>query len=170
MWTRTACAALLVLLWLPHAHADELDSSAARVFESDSELYRLSLNTGWLELTPAELMAIEGADFATDFYVDWQARQANLRLTGLDSELAIAADLRARRLRLRLAGGHKGALFLRLDSDIALRGKPEIDARLLLAVAGYQLQLDLPRVRVAAKWRRGQLQMEYMVPLIQGGF
>lgn len=168
MWSRPVCAALLALLWIPHARADE--TAAARVFESDSALYRLSLNTGWLELTPAELMAVEGADFASDFYLDWHARQANLRLTGLDGELAIAADLRARRLRLRLAGGHMGTLFLRLDSDIALKGKPEIDARLLVAIAGYQLKLDLPRVRIAAKWRRGQLQMEYMVPLIQGGF
>ena len=164
------------------AHAESAAGAASSVSESgsldfQSSSYQLSLNTGWLDLDlageaggAATVPSWEPVGFESRFYLDIQARQVQMRLASFDNELAIACDLRAKRLRLRLAGGDARGLHIRLDSDVALRGKPEIDARLILALAGRQLTLDLPRVRVGAKWGKRGLQTEVLVPLIEGGF
>lgn len=169
------------------AYAESATGAVSGVSESgsldfQSSSYQLSLNTGWLDLGLAgdgdgaapmapswEPVGFESS-FTLDFDLDIQARQVQMRLASFDNELAIACDLRAKRLRLRLAGGDARGLHIRLDSDVALRGKPEIDARLILALAGRQLTLDLPRVRVGAKWGKRGLQTEVLVPLIEGGF
>ncbi len=137
----------------------------------DAELLQVSLNTGrysFEQLTLDEAEIPEG--FASSFLFDYRARRANLHLSGYSNELAIACDLRRKQLRIRLAGGDTRAFYLRLDSDVALKGKPEIDARLIVAIAGHQMALDLPRVRVNAKWSKGELQTEFLFPLLQGDF
>ncbi|MEM9493328.1 MAG: hypothetical protein AAGC55_29535, partial [Myxococcota bacterium] len=70
----------------------------------------------------------------------------------------------------RLAGGDSRAFYLRLDGDIFLKSKPEIDARLIVAIAGRTMELDLPRLQVDARWRKGGLRTEVVMPLLQGGF
>jgi hypothetical protein len=136
------------------------------------EPYQVELNTGGVTLGTVESVDpdAEDIDFASDFYLDLASRRANLRLAGFDNELALDWDMRARNLKLRLAGGHMGTFFIAIDGDITLRKKPTIDARLILAIAGQKLELDLPKFRVDAKMREGELQMEFVVPLIDGGF
>jgi hypothetical protein len=136
------------------------------------EYYQVELNTGGVTLGTVEAVDpdVEDIDFASDFYLDLASRRANLRLAGFDNELALDWDMRARNLRLRLAGGHMGTFFIAIDGDITLRRKPTIDARLILAIAGQKIELDLPKFRVDAKMREGELQMEFVVPLIDGGF
>lgn len=165
------------------AHAESAAGAASSVSESgsvdfESSSYQLSLNTGWLDLDLAGdgggaapmVPSWDSVGFESSFFLDVKARQVQMRLASFENELAIACDLRAKQLRLRLAGGDARGLHIRLDSDVALRGKPEIDARLVLALAGRQLTLDLPRVRVGAKWGKSGLQTEVLVPLIEGGF
>jgi hypothetical protein len=180
MWPCTVrLAALLgiVLGAMPgQAHADD---GAAEPIEAakleEVEHYDVSVNTPDFRLTTIEPLAIEdGMDdeyaFSSDFSLDIASRKAALRLAGYDNELALAWDMRARHLRVRLAGGHMRTFFIAIDGDVTLRRKPEIDAKLILAVAGQKLELDLPKFRVDAKLRDGEVQMEVVVPLIHGGF
>lgn len=136
------------------------------------EYYQVEVNTPGVTLGTIEPIDPDDADidFASNFYLDLESRRANLRLAGFDNELALDWDMRARNLKLRLAGGHMGTFFIAVDGDITLRKKPTIDARLILAIAGQKLELDLPKFRVDAKMREGELQMEFVVPLIDGGF
>lgn len=138
----------------------------------DVEHYQVEVNTGGVTLGTVEPVDPddEEIDFASNFYLDLESRRANLRLAGFDNELALNWDMRARNLKLRLAGGHMGTFYIAVDGDITLRKKPTIDARLILAIAGQKLELDLPKFRVDAKMREGDLQMELVVPLIDGGF
>lgn len=180
MWPCTACLAALmgiVLGAMPgRAHADD---NAAEPIEAakleEVEHYQVSINTPDFRLTTIEPLVIDDRmddeyAFASDFSLDIASRKAALRLAGYDNELALAWDMRARHLRVRLAGGHMRTFFISIDGDVTLRRKPEIDARVVLAIAGQKLELDLPRFRVDAKWRDGDVQMEVVVPLIQGGF
>lgn len=156
----------------PKAAPDAPPDAPIEAAKLEVEHYQVELNTGGLTLgtvEPADPDA-DDVDFASDFYLDLAARRANLRLAGFDNELALDWDMRARNLRLRLAGGHMGTFFIAIDGDITLRRKPTIDARLILAIAGQKIELDLPKFRVDAKLREGDLQMEFVVPLIDGGF
>lgn len=176
----TACLAALlgsVLGAIPgRAHADD---NAAEPIEAakleEVEHYQVSLNTPDFTLTTIEPLAPEDEiddeyAFASDFSLDIASRKAALRLAGYDNELALNWDMRARHLRVRLAGGHLRTFFVAIDGDVTLRRKPEIDAKLIVAVAGQKLELDLPKFRVDAKLRGGEVQMEVVIPLIQGGF
>lgn len=182
MWPFPACLAALALVALSGpARADEGDRSAepsepiqAAKLE-EVEHYQVSINTPDFRLTTIEPVVLDdgfddGDAFASDFSLDLASRKAALRLAGYDNELALAWDMRARSLRVRLAGGHLRTFYVAIDGDVTLRRKPEIDARLILAIAGQKLELDLPRFRVDAKFRDGDVQMEVVVPLIQGGF
>lgn len=177
MWSCTAGLVALALVAVPtRAHADGTDAEpieAARLEEV--EHYQVSINTPDFHLTTIEPLIIDDGvvdeyAFASDFSLDLESRRAALRLAGYDNELALAWDMRARNLRVRLAGGHMRTFYIAIDGDVLLRRKPEIDARLILAIAGQKLELDLPRFRVDAKLRDGEVQMEVVVPLIQGGF
>jgi hypothetical protein len=174
----TACLATLlgsVLGVMPgQAHADDGAAEPIEAAKLD-EVYQVSLNTPDFTLTTIEPVAPEDESddeyaFASDFSLDIASRKAALRLAGYDNELALNWDMRARHLRVRLAGGHLRTFFIAIDGDVLLRRKPEIDAKLILAVAGQKLELDLPKFRVDAKLRGGEVQMEVVVPLIQGGF
>jgi hypothetical protein len=177
MWRCTACLAALTLAAIPGlAHADD---NAAEPIEAakleEVEHYQVSINTPDFRLTTIEPVVLDdGMDdeyaFASNFSLDIASRKAALRLAGYDNELALAWDMRARHLRVRLAGGHMRTFYIAVDGDVTLRRKPEIDAKLILAVAGQKLELDLPKFRVDAKLRGGEVQMEVVVPLIQGGF
>jgi hypothetical protein len=158
------------------AHAED---NAAEPIEAakleEVEHYQVSINTPDFRLTTIEPLSIEdGMDdeyaFASNFSFDIASRKAALRLAGYDNEFALAWDMRARHLRVRLAGGHMQTFFVAIDGDVTLKRKPEIDAKLILAVAGQKLELDLPKFHVNAKLRDGEVQMEVVVPLIQGGF
>jgi hypothetical protein len=157
----------------PPAASPEAPIEAAKL---DVEPYQLEVNTPGVTLGTVEPAGPDDVDvdfasnFASNFYLDLESRRANLRLAGFDNELALDWDMRARNLKLRLAGGHMGTFFIAIDGDITLRRKPTIDARLILAVGGQKLELDLPKFRVDARLREGDLQMEFVVPLIDGGF
>jgi hypothetical protein len=199
MWPAKACtAATLLLLTMPAvARADDAatpDAATPKSAETPAatpapaetpapieaakleevEHYRVSINTPGLRLGTIEPVVLdedaEPVYFASDFFVDLQSRRANLRLAGFDNELALAWDMRAKHLRLRLATGHLGTFFVAIDGDVALRKRPEIDARLIVAIAGQKLELDLPRFSVYARRLYGELDMQLVFPLIQGGF
>jgi hypothetical protein len=177
MWPCTACLVALALVTVPgRARADD---GAAEPIEAakleEVEQYQVSINTPDFRLTALEPLPLDDElddeyAFASHFSVDIASRRAALRLAGYDNELALNWDMRARNLRVRLAGGHMRTFYIAIDGDVALRRKPEIDARLILAIAGQKLELDLPRFNVNAKWRDGDVQMEVVVPLIHGGF
>jgi hypothetical protein len=180
MWPCTVCLAALVGTTLMAAPGSaRADDNAAAPIEAakleEVEHYQVSINTPDFRLTSIEPLVIEDGmvdeyAFASDFSLDLASRRAALRLAGYDNELALAWDMRAKSLRVRLAGGHLRTFFIAIDGDVILKRKPEIDARLILAIAGQKLELDLPRFRVDAKLRDGDVQMEVVVPLIQGGF
>lgn len=177
MWPCTACLAALALVAMPgRARADD---TAAEPIEAakleEVQHYQLSINTPDFRLTSIEPLVIDDGvgdeyAFASDFSLDLAARRAALRLAGYDNELALAWDMRARNLRVRLAGGDQRIFYIAIDGDVTLRRKPEIDARLIVAIAGQKLELDLPRFRVDARLRGGDVHMEVVVPLIHGGF
>lgn len=177
MWPCTACLVALALVAVPvPARADDGDDApieAAKLEEVTH--YQVSINTPDFRLTSIEPVLVneELADeyaFASHFSLDLASRRAALRLAGYDNELALDWDMRARNLRVRLAGGHMQTFYIAIDGDVLLRRRPEIDARLILAIAGQKLELDLPRFNVNAKWRDGDVLMEVVVPLIHGGF
>ena len=156
----------------PEAAPEAVPDAPIEAATLDVEHYQVEVNTPGVTLGTVEPVDPDDGeiDFASNFYLDLESRRANLRLAGFDNELALDWDMRARNLKLRLAGGHMGTFFVAIDGDITLRRKPTIDARLILAVGGQKLELDLPKFRVDAKLREGDLQMEFVVPLIDGGF
>jgi hypothetical protein len=177
MWPCTACLAALALVAMPgRAGADDTEAEPIEAATLEEvQHYQLSINTPDFRLTTIEPMIIDDGlasayAFASDFSLDLAARRAALRLAGYDNELALAWDMRARNLRVRLAGGDTRIFYIAIDGDVTLRRKPEIDARLIIAIAGQKLELDLPRFRVDARLRGGDVQMEVVIPLIHGGF
>lgn len=177
MWSCTACLAALMLVTMSgQAHADDAATADEPIEAAKlEEVVDLAINTPGFTLTTIEPLIIDdGMDdeyaFASTFSLDIASRKAALRLAGYDNEFALNWDMRARHLRVRLAGGHMRTFFIAIDGDVTLRKKPTIDAKLILAIAGQKLELDLPKFRVDAKWRDGDVQMEVVVPLIHGGF
>ena len=83
----------------------------------------------------------------------------------------IHVDGRAQRARMRLGGGNARYLELRVDSDWHFaEGKARVAARVQLALAGHELDVQLPAMDLSTDNYHGESMVQVNVPLLERHF
>lgn len=80
-------------------------------------------------------------------------------------------DVKRRKAHLSLGAGNEAAFALRLDAKLTFdRGIPRVRARLDLGLIGHRITLRLPDIKIRPRSYRGEVYVEYSVPLLEGRF
>ena len=78
---------------------------------------------------------------------------------------------RAQRARMRLGGGNPRYLEFRVDSDWHFaEGKARVAARVELALAGHQIDVQLPAMDLSTDNYHGESMVQVNVPLLERHF
>lgn len=83
----------------------------------------------------------------------------------------IHVDGRAQRARMRLGGGNSKYLEFKVDSDWHFaEGKARVAAHLQMAVAGHELDVQLPAMDLSTDNYHGESMVQVNVPLLERHF
>jgi hypothetical protein len=83
----------------------------------------------------------------------------------------IHVDGRAQRARMRIGGGNAHYLQFRVDSDWHFaEGKARVAARVQLALAGHELDVQLPAMDLSTDNYHGESMVQVNVPLLERHF
>jgi len=110
-----------------------------------------------------------------DVMLDRANDYGNVAAEKLDSlthdVIGLHFDARGQRARMRLGGGNRHYLELRIDSDwLFTDGKAKVNARVELALAGHEVDFKLPEMDLSEDSYKGEQMVTVNVPLLEKRF